>query len=339
MPTGGRLLGSSNLRAFAIGEQLAARGWQVTMLPETLTIAQRQRILRRVRPDVLLIQKARIPPNRPALYPGIPVVFDLDDADWLNPVQASALEQCCRDACAVIAGSRLVADWCRQFSADVTVVWTGADVPADRGPAQTTRAPIVAWASSEPMAYPVEANFIARLIAALAATGQDFSIRIYGIRDDAADGAYLDRLRESGVPVEGIGPLPYAAFLKSLQDVAVGLNPLIALDGFSQGKSFGKVLGYLSAGVPTISHPCVDHPDLFTDGVDGYLRDALDAWTEAARELIDQPTRREAMAQAAFETLRTHLSIGVVTDQVEAVLRRAMAGTPAARVSDLIPAS
>src|SRR5438552_4074292 len=98
--------GASRLRSWALATALRECGWRATGVPHQLTLEQRLRLIRHERPGILLLQQARNPLNRPALYrdTGIPVVFDLDDADWLDEKCAPSLAQCCRDASAVIAG-------------------------------------------------------------------------------------------------------------------------------------------------------------------------------------------------------------------------------------------
>ena len=84
------------------------------MIPAQCDHAQRQRIIRWEKPDVILIQKGRHALNWPHFYPGVPLVFDLDDADFLDNGQSKQLEACCAASRAVIAGSRRIANWCSQ---------------------------------------------------------------------------------------------------------------------------------------------------------------------------------------------------------------------------------
>src|SRR5262249_9596101 len=134
LPCGTRALGSSNLRAWAVGAELLNQGWRVTVIPAQCELSQRLRIIRWEKPDVILLQKGRHPANWPRYYPGIPIVFDLDDADFLDPKEVGQLEACSSQSQGVIAGSRYVADWCRRLNPNVTVIWTGSPAPRKRAP-------------------------------------------------------------------------------------------------------------------------------------------------------------------------------------------------------------
>jgi hypothetical protein len=58
------------LRIYTIAAALRPLGWRTAVLPPGLDLAQRQRLIRLIVPDVLVMQGARHPLNRPALYPG-----------------------------------------------------------------------------------------------------------------------------------------------------------------------------------------------------------------------------------------------------------------------------
>ena len=118
----------------------------------------------------------------------------------------------------------------------------------------------------------------------------------------------------------------YDAFLQSLEEIAVGLNPLIAMDGFSAGKSFGKVLAYLDAGVPTINTPNVDHPLFFEHGRNGFLAGADAAlWADLILAMIDDPSKRGQIAEAARLDLVKRLSLPAAGRRVDETLRSAIA--------------
>ena len=76
---------SSLLRIYAVAESLRDLGWTTLVLPATLDLAQRRRLLARFAPDVIVMQGARHELNRPALYPGFRIAYDMDDADFHLP--------------------------------------------------------------------------------------------------------------------------------------------------------------------------------------------------------------------------------------------------------------
>ncbi|NTV94220.1 MAG: hypothetical protein HGA75_02255, partial [Thiobacillus sp.] len=148
LPSYDKATGSSLLRAWLVGNELVRQGWGVVLVPNQLDLKQRNRLLAHIEPDLIFLQKHRHQFNQPQLYPNYPCVFDLDDADFLDAEIFPIVERCCRGSAAVIAGSHYVADWCRQYNEDVTVVWTGT--PYSHGRALSfnwERKGIVAWTS------------------------------------------------------------------------------------------------------------------------------------------------------------------------------------------------
>ncbi|MBU0556970.1 MAG: hypothetical protein KKD64_01755 [Alphaproteobacteria bacterium] len=331
LPSHDRQVGSSLLRAYNIADHLAANGWATIICHKSLSRQARQRIAAAFRPDIILIQKSRHPANLPKHYGDTPIVFDIDDADFLDPAQEQRILECMKGSRRVIAGSKYTADWCRQHHSSVDIVWTGTPVRAAPVRPQSGRAHIVAWASSGPHRYPKEASFVLDVMRLVALRRADVEFRIYG---DMADTGFCELVEQFKAKGVNIAPKPYMAydlFLKSLEEISVGLNPVISVDGFGAGKSFGKVLAYLDAKVPTISTPNVDHPLFFKDDHNGYLIDASTGspefairWAEQISTLIDDEMRRERVAEAAREDLIAELSLDAAGRKVDATLRQAL---------------
>ena len=80
---------SSNLRVYLAAPELRRLGWRVVVVPDSLDLSQRRRILRLEQPDVIFMNQTRHPLNRPKLYAPIPIVLDADDADYLDHVSTT----------------------------------------------------------------------------------------------------------------------------------------------------------------------------------------------------------------------------------------------------------
>jgi hypothetical protein len=133
----------------------------------------------------------------------------------------------CREARAVIAGSRYIADWCRAHNTATRISWTGSPGLAggqQRPHAERDRS--VAWAVSDPVAYPAEAEFVRRALLALPEPA-GVIFRLYGVRPDYVEWAeeYVGVLRDRGLTCETIAPLDYGVFLGHLSSSAIGLAP------------------------------------------------------------------------------------------------------------------
>lgn len=332
--------GSGYLRARGVGLALRVRGWRTVMPSAALSLRQRLRLVSSERPDVIVLQQARHPLNRPGFYPGVPCVLDLDDADILDPRCADDVIECVLQSRAAVAGSRFVADLLRPYNRDVSVIWTCVDRDVSRPvPPSQSRGPVVAWASLSPSGFSHEAELIQKAMIELAGRTR-FTFRLYGTRDRwgvrSAEWAdrYVAPIQEAGADIELIPLLDYDAFLQSLESVAVGLQPVCIENDHSRGRSFGKILAYLTSGAAVVASNAVDHP-LFFRSLDNGIMIENDAalWTEACAALLADPALRARLADAGRADLGRRLVASSAAEQLEPVLRRAIEGQPLAQVA------
>lgn len=319
LPSAGRE-GASLLRIYHVARELRPLGWRTLVVPCRLTLGQRHRLIAAARPDVLVMQGARHALNRPALYPGLPVAFDMDDADFHLPHLSRPVRRAMPDVGLVLAGSEYIARWCRSTGAgDVRVVWTGAPVSALPPAAQSARPPVLAWAQTRPMTYRREADLVRRVARAVAAAVPGVRLRLFD-RQPGDDPAFARSFAAPGLDVEWIATRPYGGYLAALGDVAVGLAPLCPETPFSRGKSFGKVLAYIDAGVPVIASDACEHGAFFTDRT-GVITNDPDAWAAAAIRLLGDAAARQRIADAARTAFRERLSSAAAAARVDRALR------------------
>jgi glycosyltransferase involved in cell wall biosynthesis len=311
---------STELRVVNIARALRANGWRCVIIPSQLELAQRQRVIRFENPDVIFMQKSRHPANRPAFYKDYPVVYDIDDADFLDERLTEAVAECCRGSKAVIAGSHFVAQWCRQFNANVQIVWTGTPLPRTKPARNEHRAPIIAWAASAAQHQVADQQIVAETLVELAARRRDLNFRCYGVDDMSKIAPFLDKLVAAGVTVTTYPRMPYKRFLHSLEEVAVGLAPFSLDIPFNQGKSFGKVLAYLVADVAVVASPVVEHPRFFRHGENGMLPPSLADWVDSVDGLLADPSQRQVIVDNAREDFSRDLTTNVAASKVAHVL-------------------
>lgn len=311
--------GSSLLRVYNIADALAAHGWHAVVVPVQLELGQRERILRRFDPDLLVFQKCWHPYNDPDFAFGKPYVFDLDDADFLDAGQVDRIQRTVADARGVIAGSRYVAEWCREHNPNTTVIWTGTPVTDPDWPRtpHAARDPLVAWAQTTPLRYRAELEFVRTFLDRLAERGTNVIVRLY---DSGAPEAREElQTLFAGHRLELMGRLAYDDFCRSLQDAALGLCPLIQEAEFSHGKSFGKILAYLDAKVPVLASDMADHGLFFTPDT-GLVSNDMDAWLAYAETMLADFALRDRVAEAAFDLLQEKLSQEAAGKAVDAFL-------------------
>jgi glycosyltransferase involved in cell wall biosynthesis len=318
-PCGVFELCSSRDRAYLLGDRLRKLGWVVVVVPCQLELEQRRRILRIVEPDVLFIQKGRHPLNWPAMYEAPHKVFDIDDADFVDPKQHGQVVACCEGVDLVICGSRYVADFCRQYNPNTHTVWTGADAQRRNFPKPSTRRAIVAWGTSDANGYPAELEFLGEVMA-LVALKTKFEFWIYGVRDRDALSRKVEELRRRNVDVRLFPPQPFQEHLSSLEQVAVGVHPIGDSQPFSLGKSFGKLSSYLMSGVSIVVHRKLDYPEFFEDGVSGMLADEPAEWAEKIMRLLGDGSLRDRMVENARESFERDLNCSVAAAKVDGLL-------------------
>ena len=318
LPAYGRQ-GAALLRMYNMARALRRLGWRTVVMPWRLTLAQRHRLLARARPDIVMMQGARHALNRPALYPGYPVFYDMDDADFhLDHLQAP-VRDAMADVAGVIAGSRYVADWCRAAgAAQADVVWTGAPLSRRVWQPQTRRRAVIAWAQTRPMTYRREAELVRATVARIG--GQHpVTLRLYD-RQEGDDPGYAKSFDAPGVTVEWHKTCRYRDYLASFDDVALGLAPFCPQSPFSRGKSFGKVLAYLEARVPVIGSDACEHGAFFDDTT-GVITNDPAQWVQAAVHLLQNASARQSMGDAAHAQFRRKLTVSASAARLDGIFR------------------
>ena len=310
--------GAALLRIYNIARALREHGWQSVVLPSTLSLEQRQRLLGALQPQAIVMQGARHALNRPALYDA-PVFFDMDDADFHLAHLSDAVAQAMPHVTRVIAGSQYVAQWCQGRGAAAEVVWTGAPVSMRACTSQAQRAPVVAWAQTAPATYEAEADWVLDVMARLSKRCPDVRLRLYD-RDDAEGAGFLARFQRLGIQMEWRKKTCYRNYLKSFDDVSLGLAPLCSQTPFSRGKSFGKVLAYLDRHVPVIASDACEHGEFF-DAAEDVLSNDPDVWVSQMARLLQDPSARTRMAQSAYDRFQERLSLRVAAQSVDRILR------------------
>jgi len=317
LPSRGREM-SSLLRIYMVAAALKRQGWQTAVVPWRLDLDSRHRILSALRPDVVVMQGARHPLNRPELYPGARIAYDMDDADFHLDHLAGPVREAMPQVELVLAGSRYVTDWCRAHGARAEVVWTGTPVSSAPRKPHVARGPVVVWAQTAPATYHRERAFVLDVMRRVRVRHPDVRLRLCDRRPGEPD-TILEPFRAAEIAVEWQGRMGYGRFLRSLGDVAVGLSPVITDNPFSRGKSFGKILAYLDRGVPVVAGDAVDHP-LVLDPETAVLSNDPALCADAVCRLLDSPAARQAMADRGHARLRDVFAPERVAAQVDAAL-------------------
>jgi hypothetical protein len=310
---------AGDLRARAISRELRALGWRTLLVPPFLNLEDRQAIVNRHPSAILFFQQSRHKLNLPSLYPNHKTILDADDADIL--ITPAHVIECLKTSTAVIAGSHMLANEFKPYNSNVSVVWTGSYVTETTRTENPKAKPIIAWAQSDPFNYPMEAELVKDIWLSLAGAGYEFSPLVYSDEPNRVMD-WLGPVQSNGIDVIIRPTMRYVDFVQSLTDVSIGLQPICISNAFSRGKSFGKVLAYLAAGVPVIASRAVDHELFFRDGENGLLVCSESEFIVACKRLLANRAERQKLATNALKDLRTKLTTRRASEQVATVLER-----------------
>jgi glycosyltransferase involved in cell wall biosynthesis len=317
--------GSGYLRGVLVAEHMAARmGWTSRILDihEASDPARFESACREFEPDVVLLQRAFAPHQHPdRLRPAI-VIIDLDDALFLRTDMAAQMESAVSSAHAFVAGNRFIGEWGKRFNANVQVIHTCGPMRAERtGHRPRDRQRIVAWPHSAPFDYPEELELVGQVLVELRKRCE-FTFRLYGSNFSYADGLtrkepWLKNMQQQRVTVSLMPSMPYAQYVASLEEVAVGMQPIVS--EWSKGKSFGKLLACMSSEAAVVCSDAADHAFMF-NGSNGILARSVSDWVEGIRFYLESPADRERAAEIAYRDYCEKLTTPVAAQALEGVI-------------------
>ena len=288
-------------------------------------------LARRMRYDLVWLEKEALPwlPAwvEIARLQGLPYVVDYDDAwfhryqsHWLSPLLGHKIDAVMRVAWTVVAGNDFLARHARQAGArHVEIVPSAIDTaryrdlpPVSDGDSPPGASPagdsmVVGW-----IGIPLNAHYLTIAAPALRAVGR-ITLHVVG---GVAPGE-----------LQGIAQnLPWTEDSEIARIAAfdVGIMPLHDTP-WERGKCAYKLLQVMAAGKPVIASPVGANRQVVQHGVNGFLADSAEEWTDALRRLAADPELRRRMGEEARRTVETQYSTAVVAPKLAAILRDAAA--------------
>ena len=101
----------------------------------------------------------------------------------------------------------------------------------------------------------------------------------------------------------------------------VGVMPLHDTP-WERGKCAYKLLQVMAAGKPVIASPVGANRQVVRHGINGFLAETTEEWTEALRQLAD-PALRQRMGAEARKTVEEQYSTAIVTPRLAEILSKA----------------
>lgn len=258
--------------------------------------------------DVVLVQREALPAGPPLLERLAarlrPVAWDVDDAVWEQHRAMTAgraprwvraprgkYERLCARADLVLAGSELLAAWCRAHNTRVLVVPTVVPVPDEPPPG--ARDGVVAWVGSHSTG-----PFLADVLPAVARVRPLPRVEAVGARVGPVPGVDVVERTWSAATEEEV-----------LSRARVGLYPVDRAHPLADGKCGFKAVLYMAHGVPVVVTPTPTNAAIVRDGVDGLHADTAEQWERAVSALLSDDELWESCRRSAHSRARDEYSL------------------------------
>jgi len=247
--------------------------------------------------DLVLIQKRLVPRVliRAISATGTPIVFDLDDALFVDPArpgtaspESARLESIVRSSDLVIAGNAYLAEWARELGTPVRQIPTAVD--ASRWSPSVLRehaGVVLGWIGTSSNLWHLEA-IADGIVAALDAVPSSRLVVV------------CDRPAAIDHPAVEFRQWSLESELRSVADFDIGLMPL-SDDPWTRGKCAFKALQCMALGLPVIAAAVGANNDVIDDGRTGILVHGPDDWTRRLLFLMQSADVRTALGHAARE--------------------------------------
>ena len=267
--------------------------------------------------DVLYIQKRTFPSwvlgILQCLNPHI--IFDLDDAIYLQSWNTTRVRQILQKSRDVVAGNQVLADFARQYNPNIhilpTVVDTGHYQPTSGEHHPGDPRTVLGWIGIDP-----NRGDLAHLKSVF-----DWIVERYAgsvvLRTVGRRPLEIDTKLE----VE-FGPWTLKSSLKSLHSFDIGIMPLDDTS-WNRGKCGLKLIEYLAVGTPAIASPVGVNSEIIRDGETGFLAKNTSDWQKSLACLIEDQELRSRLGQSGRQHVEQHYSIQAMLPRLIAVLEGA----------------
>jgi glycosyltransferase involved in cell wall biosynthesis len=258
----------------------------------------------------------------------VPIVFDFDDAIFLNYKSpsngylsylkfAGKTKTNCRLAAHVMVGNPHLAEYARQLNQNVSIIPTTIDTDKYKPVnIEDSSGPIViGWTGSHSTVQHLDT-----LRSALAKLAQRESIR----------------LRVIGTPNYQIEGIEFETIMwrsetevEDLSAVDIGIMPLPD-DNWARGKCGAKALQFMAMGIPTVCSPVGVNTDIIQDNENGLIANSEDEWVEKLSLLVRSRELRARLGKAGRQTIEQRFSAAVQAPRVYEVLESVVRKSPVA---------
>lgn len=278
-------------------------------LPKLLNLAANHQVLyvqKRVFPNWVLNTILRINAN---------LVFDMDDAIYLQSQRKHLVDSILKAAKIVVTGNRFLAGYAARLNANVVVMPSVIDTALYEPPEAARHAGenriVIGWTGTDPNRgdlKPLKPLFdwlYERF-------SENVVLRTIGRRP-------LEMCTK--LEVEFI-PWTLEGGRRALQGFDIGIMPL-ADSEWNRGKCGFKLIQYMSVGIPAVASPVGVNQDIIQDGENGYLAKNLEDWKEKIKNLITDEHLRQQMGIHGRNKIEENYSLRSALPKLRRVLEQA----------------
>lgn len=239
---------------------------------------------------------------------GAKVIFDFDDAIWLqnvsevnktfvwlkNPNKTSKI---IKSSLLVIAGNEYLANYALRYNKNVVIIPTTIDTNEyNRIPSPKNERVIIGWSGSITTIQHFE--YAIPFLRKIKNKYKDkVEFRVIG------DSSYVNE----ELLIKGIAWNKQTE-IQDLSSFDIGIMPLPD-DEWAKGKCGLKGLQYMALEIPTIMSPVGVNSEIIKEGKNGFLASTEREWIDRISELIESEELRKRLGKEARETVQKYYSI------------------------------
>jgi len=269
--------------------------------------------------DVLFIQKRTFPGWVLRILQRLNshIIFDLDDAIYLQSWNTNRVKEILQISRAVIAGNQVLADFARQYNENIHILPTVVDTDhyqllSNEHHPGDPRA-VLGWIGIDPN----------RGDLALLKSVFDWIVERYAgsvvLRTVGRRPLEIDTKLE----IEFV-PWTLKTSLSSLHSFDIGLMPLEDTP-WNRGKCGLKLIEYLAVGIPAVASPVGINSEIIRDGDTGFLANKTADWQKNLACLIEDQELRSRLGQSGRQHVEERYSIQAMLPRIITVLEGVVA--------------
>lgn len=228
-----------------------------------------------------------------------PLVFDVDDAIWLDEGRDGA-EVIARHADSIIVGNSYLADWFSQYNQNVRIIPTAVNTDWYKPLTEQQHDEIfrIGWIGTS-------SNF--KYLKLIEIPLKRFLIQFKNTKITIISDSYPDQLC---VPHEKLEFIPWSATTdnQNMQRFSIGIMPL-SDDEWTRGKCSYKMLLYMASAKPVIVSPVGMNMEILNEAQCGIYAKTHDEWFEALQYLYHCDEMAIKMGRRGMNLVKSKYSV------------------------------